>query len=98
MEMGKVYQVLMVAIGLGLYWKMDERVHFMFRGVFVDKKQSVRYMNGASFVLKILEFFESKNPSLVRAMSLSIPLELQLYLTALVLLKLDAKNAGVYNG
>lgn len=62
-------QLLRAAIGMTLHCEKDERMHHIFHTVFVNNKLFLGYVNGSSYVQKILESCGSNKYALTQAMS-----------------------------
>lgn len=64
----QVWLVQRVAIGMTLYFQLDELMDHMFCLEFLYNKLSVGYVNKASYVQKVLESRTSKEPVQTQAM------------------------------
>lgn len=83
--MEQVEKLLLAAIGMEFYCQKNEIVDLMCRHGLVKNKMSSKYMNGASFVQKVLELRGAKKNALALEVSHLTRFELQLYLHILFL-------------
>lgn len=79
--------VVLAGTEVAMYRQKYEQVYHIFHLVFVHNKLSVAYVNGASYIQKILEFHICNKSALSEALSRCSPFELQLYFHGLAFLQ-----------
>lgn len=95
-EMGKeqVRHVLFVGNAMALHSQKDEAVHYMFRRLFVDSKQIIGNVNGASYIEKILD---TRPRSSLTGQAILCPsvFEMQLHFRPLIFLEASMRKKVV---
>lgn len=86
MGMEQVCRALRASVASELYLQSDEQMHHMFRWVFADSKISIGYVEGASYIQKILQTLNRKF-LVAHAMLRSSAFQLQPYFQAFIILE-----------